>query len=281
MVRRRLAIGILTAAVLTLSACAKPESGTASSASEPTSTPRVVSGGVAANQVPPDSGDFAEYTAESSQEAKAAAMEWTALGKAKVIDLDPVVVNGNGIVLYRFDEDTADPSKSNCTGRCAERWLPVLIAPTGTIYLTDIPESAVGTVEREDGTLQVTLGGQPIYRYIEDERIGDRNGQGVDGAWFGVRPDGRKVTPRSSGADVSITLYSETDFDGDGQGTSGPGCQNLPDPGIASSLQLSGGEAELWSGEDCTGESTPVHGEVRDLSTIDFDNKVSSVKFGS
>jgi predicted lipoprotein with Yx(FWY)xxD motif len=292
MVRRRLAIVILTAAALTLAACARSESGTAapaSSASEPTSPtppagngsqPRVVAEPVAVNLVPPDSGDFAKYTADSSPETKAAAMQWTALGKAKVIDLDPVVVNANGMVLYRYDEDTATPSKSHCTDACAETWLPVLIAPNGTIYLTDVPKSSVGTVAREDGTLQVTLGGQPIYRYVEDETMGDRKGQGVDGAWSGVRPDGGKATPESSGADISITLYPEKDFAGDAQGTSGPGCQNLPEPGTFASLQLSGGSAELWSREDCTGKSTPVNSEVRDLSTIGVNDKVSSVKFG-
>jgi predicted lipoprotein with Yx(FWY)xxD motif len=231
--------------------------------------------------VPADSGDFARYTAESSPEVKAAAMRWVALGKAKVIDLDPVVVNANGMVLYRYDRDTAEPPKSNCTGTCTETWIPVLIAPEGTIYLTDIPRSSVGTVRRDDGTLQVTLGGQPIYRHVRDEKMGERNGQGVDDAWFGVRPDGGKVTPESSGADISISLYPEPNFEGDIQGTSGPGCQNLPDPGIASSLELSGGEATLWSGEDCTGESGPVRGEVEDLATVDFDDKAASVEFGS
>jgi predicted lipoprotein with Yx(FWY)xxD motif len=289
MVRRRLAIGILTTVVLALSACAEARSGTATSApsaNEPTSPtasskPRLVSERVAVNQVPPDSGDFARYTAESSQETKAAAMQWTALSRAKVVDLDPVVVNANGIVLYRSDEDTATPSKSHCTGSCARTWLPVLIAPNGTIYLTDVPKSAVGTVEREDGTLQVTLGGQPIYRYIEDEQMGDREGQGVDGAWFGVGPDGQKVTPESSGADISITVYAEKDFAGGGHGTSGPGCQNLSEPVVAASLQVSGGSAKIWTREDCAGESTTVSGDIADLSMIGFDDEVSSVEFGA
>jgi predicted lipoprotein with Yx(FWY)xxD motif len=284
MKHRHLAV-VLTAAVLTLTACAKTENGNAtappSSAAEAEAKPRLVSDGAPAGEMSADSGDFVKYTPESSPEEKAAAMEWVALGKAKIVDLDPVVVNGNGIVLYRYDEDTAEPSKSNCTGDCLETWIPVLIAPEGTIYLTDIPESEVGTVEREDGTLQVTLGGQPIYRHIRDTKIGERNGLGVDDAWFGVRPDGGKATPESSGADISISLYPEPNFEGDIQGTSGPGCQNLPDPGIASSLELSGGEATLWSEEDCEGESVAVKGKVEDLSTLDFDDKPASVEFGS
>jgi predicted lipoprotein with Yx(FWY)xxD motif len=284
--RKRLTV-VLAGAVLALSACAGSVQGTASG-SLPTSTsttadgakPKLVDGGVAVNEVPADSGDFAKYTADSPPATKTAAMRWTALGKAKIIDLDPVVVNANGMVLYRFNEDTASPSKSHCTGSCVETWLPVLIAPTGTIYFKDIPKSAIGTVEREDGTLQVTLGGQPIYRYAKDETVGDRNGQGVDDAWFGVRPDGGKATPEASGADISITLYPDKNLGGDSLSTSGPGCQNLSEPGVASSLEVSGGEATIWSGEDCTGESAAVKGKVDDLSTIDFDDKVASVKFG-
>lgn len=285
---RRLAIGVVMAAVLALSACAQAKGGTAtsaSSASEPTSaassTPKLVSHGVYANQVPSDSGDFAKYTADSSPEVKAAAMRWTSLSKAKVFDLDPVVVNGNGIVLYRSDEDTAAPSKSNCTDSCAQTWLPVLIAPNGTIYLTDVPKSAVGTVEREDGTLQVTLGGHPVYRNIEDENMGDQKGQGVDDVWFGVRPNGDKITPESGGADISINLFPEKNFDGGGRGTSGPGCQNLSEPVDAASVQVSGGSATLWTGEDCKGESTTVSGDIKDLSTIGFDDEVNSVEFGT
>lgn len=33
-----------------------------------------------------------------------------------------MVVDGKGFVLYRFDNDTAKPSKSNCYGTCATLW---------------------------------------------------------------------------------------------------------------------------------------------------------------
>jgi hypothetical protein len=51
-------------------------------------------------------------------------------------------------------------------------------------------------------------------------------------------------------------------------------------PGLASSLQLSGGPIKIWTGPDCTGLSTVVTGNVNDLSTIGFDKKIVSIRFG-
>ncbi|WP_245796262.1 CHRD domain-containing protein [Actinacidiphila alni] len=63
------------------------------------------------------------------------------------------------------------------------------------------------------------------------------------------------------------------------QGVSGEGCQNVGRPGIASALQVSQ-PVKIWSGRDCTGESKIVNGNILDLGTIGFDDKISSVFFG-
>jgi hypothetical protein len=60
----------------------------------------------------------------------------------------------------------------------------------------------------------------------------------------------------------------------------GPGCKNVEQPGLASSLQLSGGPVKIWTGSDCTGTSAVVTGDVADLSTIGFDKKITSIRFG-
>ncbi|MBR7678887.1 hypothetical protein KDA82_39280, partial [Streptomyces daliensis] len=101
--------------------------------------------------------------------------------------------------LYRFDKDTATPSKSNCEGECATTWPPVVVSPRGKIFIDGIDESAIGTVKRSDGTLQVTIGGWPVYRFSKDLRPGDTNGQGVGGTWFGVTPDGQKAGEPAGG----------------------------------------------------------------------------------
>jgi predicted lipoprotein with Yx(FWY)xxD motif len=111
------------------------------------------------------------------------------IGK-RVAKMGRVVTDEDGWVLYRFDKDTADPPTSNCSGICAQVWPPVLT--DGEPALTGIAEDRIGTITRQDGTRQVTLGGWPLYRYVGDRKPGQWKGQGVSGTWFVVAPDGKK-----------------------------------------------------------------------------------------
>jgi predicted lipoprotein with Yx(FWY)xxD motif len=103
------------------------------------------------------------------------------------------VTDGAGRTLYRFDKDTANPPKSNCNGSCATAWPPLLIKSPGRIFPSGIDPKTVGYVERADHTCQVTINGWPVYYFIADNKPGDINGQGVNGKWFAIRPDGGKT----------------------------------------------------------------------------------------
>lgn len=106
----------------------------------------------------------------------------------------PHLINVNQATLYRFDKDTADPSTSNCNDACAAKWPPVTIEEGGKVYLAGVDPENVGSVRRQDGNLQITVGGWPVYRFANDVKPGDLNGQGVDNTWFAVGPTGDKVT---------------------------------------------------------------------------------------
>ena len=101
-----------------------------------------------------------------------------------------VVTDTKGWVLYRFDKDKANPSKSNCVGDCAKLWPPLLA--DDTLELSGLSAAKVDTVERADGGLQVTIGGWPVYRYIGDKKPGTWKGQNVGGTWFVIDKDGKK-----------------------------------------------------------------------------------------
>ncbi|WP_089153855.1 hypothetical protein [Micromonospora sp. NBS 11-29] len=101
-----------------------------------------------------------------------------------------VVTDQDGWVLYRFDKDTANPPQSNCVGKCADVWPPALT--DGNPQLQGVSDDKVGTVTRQDGTRQITIGGWPVYRYIGDKKPGQWKGQGVGGTWFVVDPNGKK-----------------------------------------------------------------------------------------
>jgi predicted lipoprotein with Yx(FWY)xxD motif len=252
-------------------------------------TPAMVPGTAKSNNAPPSTGDWAAGNA-----AKDIKQKWVELRASKAGALDPVVVNGAGFVLYRFDKDTAKPSKSNCNGQCAETWPPVTVAPGGKVFLAGVKKSDVGVVKRDDGSLQVTVGGWPAYRFAKDVKPGDTNGQGVGGTWFGLQPNGSKAgggtaptaptsaTPPPAGPKAtSAVLFDDANFSDSGasQGVGGKGCQNLSRPGVTSSVAAAG-SLKLWTDKDCKGKSVIIDGDVTDLRAIDFDNKVASVFLG-
>lgn len=267
MIRNRIAAIAATAAAasLLLTACngAEESAGAAQSLA-------FTSGTAKQNNAAPKTGDW------STSPAKAA--KWVQLSAGQAGELNPVVVNGAGFTLYRFDNDTANPSKSTCDGDCATTWPPVVVRPGGKIFLDGVDKSAVGVVKRDDGRLQVTVGGWPVYRFSKDLKPGDTNGQGVGGTWFGVTPDGRKAG-QAAAAEGSVTLSDEPDFGDPSEGLAGTGCQNVGRDDSASSLQASG-TVRIWSEKDCEGESEVVEGNIADLNSIGFDNRISSVAFG-
>ncbi|MEU3841209.1 SCO0930 family lipoprotein [Streptomyces sp. NPDC028635] len=106
-------------------------------------------------------------------------------------ELGKVLTDASGRTLYRFDADTAEPSKSTCDGDCAKVWPPV---PADDVTAgTGIEPSELGEVTRADGTKQLTIGGWPAYRYAKDTKAGEVKGQGLKGKWFALAPDGKKA----------------------------------------------------------------------------------------
>ncbi|MCX4669182.1 hypothetical protein OG453_21325 [Streptomyces sp. NBC_01381] len=249
------------------------------------------SGTAAQNDAPKKTGDWANPPGKPA--TKPVQRKWVQLSAAKAGALDPVVVNGSGFTLYRFDKDTASPSKSTCNGACATTWPPVLVDPGSKIFVDGVRPSDVGVVKRDDGTRQVTVGGWPVYRFSKDLKPGDTNGQGVGGTWFGVQPGGQKSgvpadaapaeTPDAAQAAPasSAILFDDANFSDNGpaQGVAGAGCQNVARPEVTSSISVSG-SMKLWTGADCKGTSKVINGDVADLSSIGFDNKIRSVAFG-
>jgi predicted lipoprotein with Yx(FWY)xxD motif len=109
--------------------------------------------------------------------------------------LGPVVVDGSGWALYRFDKDAPDTGMSACNGQCAVTWPPAVVAgePTAAPGLA----GTLGTIVRADGARQLTLDGHPLYRYAGGHGAGDVSGDGVGGIWHVVRPT---ATPAAAAA---------------------------------------------------------------------------------
>lgn len=95
---------------------------------------------------------------------------------------------GATLYVYLLDE----PGSTACTGDCLSSWTPVIVKGTPKAG-TGVDAKTLGT-EKVDGVQQLTLGGQPAYTFVGDTASGDTNGQGVDGLWYTVAPDGSRIT---------------------------------------------------------------------------------------
>ncbi|ANN15939.1 hypothetical protein SD37_09985 [Amycolatopsis orientalis] len=300
--KRLVSISVLmTVGALSLAACGSPAPQPAPAPAAPVqaeeggSGPTLLAGTAKANNAEEKTGDWATGSDGTPNTAeRTTARKWVQLKATKAGDLSPVVVNGAGLTLYRFDKDTAKPSKSTCDGECAKTWPPVLVTAGSKVFLAGVKKSAVGTVRRSDGSLQVTIGGWPVYRFAKDTAPGDTKGQGVGGTWFGVAPDGRKAAgqgapagetppPASEGQKpaTSAVLFDAKDFSDNeaSQGVAGSGCKNVARVGVASSIAAAG-SLKIWSARDCKGKSLVIDGDVADLAGVGFDNAVASVFFG-
>jgi predicted lipoprotein with Yx(FWY)xxD motif len=120
--------------------------------------------------------------------------KWVQLTAITSMSLEkPYLVNINEAALYRFAKDSVDPSESNCDGDCATQWPPVTVKDGGAVFLDGVADDQVDAIRRSDGQIQLTVGGSPVYRFTGDSKPGDLKGQGVNGTWFAVGPDGEAV----------------------------------------------------------------------------------------
>ncbi len=171
---RRLSVPVVLLALsLVLSACA-PSSAYAGSASKP------AYGAPAATQ--------ASSAGSSSAAAMPSGPAHVAL--AKNDQFGSFLVDDKGMTLYLFTTDK--PNTSNCYGKCAQFWPPLLTsgAPVGGAGLD---ASKFGTTTRTDGTVQVTYNSWPLYYFAKDKKPGDTAGQKVQGTWFVVSPTGDAI----------------------------------------------------------------------------------------
>jgi predicted lipoprotein with Yx(FWY)xxD motif len=135
----------------------------------------------------------------SAPAPSAATARGSALDSTQSANLGPIVTNGQGRTLYRFDADSTNPPASHCTGQCATAWPPVLGDPA-SVSLAGVDKSLVGTVTRADGSKQLTLAGSPLYTYAGDQATGQTNGQGVEGTWWAITPQGAKAASAGGAA---------------------------------------------------------------------------------
>ncbi|GAB3441460.1 hypothetical protein [Actinophytocola sediminis] len=115
------------------------------------------------------------------------------LNAARIDGLGAVLTDQDGMTLYRFDQDSADPPTSECDASCTVTWQPLVAA--GDLVVAGLDRELAATMPRVDGDRQVTINGWPLYRFTGDRQPGDTLGHGVAGTWHAATPTGAKATP--------------------------------------------------------------------------------------
>jgi predicted lipoprotein with Yx(FWY)xxD motif len=111
--------------------------------------------------------------------------------------LGKIVTDDAGMTVYRLDSDPAKATKSSCVDDCAKVFPPVTLPADGTVDVAGIDPKLVGQLKRPDGTIQLTLAGRPLYRFVGDTAPGDAVGHGLTGA-SALTATGAKAVARTS-----------------------------------------------------------------------------------
>jgi len=118
-------------------------------------------------------------------------------------ELGPVLAGPTGMTLYQYSND--EPGVSNCVDQCAENWPPLTVESADDLIGGQNLPGEWGTIERTDGTLQVTYNGWPLYYWKDDAAIGDTTGEGVGDSWYTIAPE---TVTLSSSDDLGDFLVS-------------------------------------------------------------------------
>ncbi|MEU6063890.1 MULTISPECIES: SCO0930 family lipoprotein [Streptomyces] len=124
---------------------------------------------------------------------KATLSDLPGLSVRKDAKLGDIVVDKNGMTVYRFIKDKAWPkSVSNCTGACLQKW-PAVAEVSADDTKGVKKKGLMGFTRPDNGVKQMTVNCWPIYTFSGDKAPGDTNGQGVGGTWYAVSPEGKLV----------------------------------------------------------------------------------------
>jgi predicted lipoprotein with Yx(FWY)xxD motif len=112
--------------------------------------------------------------------------------------LGTFLVDGSGRTLYLFKKDTGPTSR--CTGACATDWPPTTSREKPEAE-GKAKASMLSRHKRAGGAKQVTYNGHPLYRFFQDTKAGQTNGEGLNafGAhWYVVSPAGKAIKPTAA-----------------------------------------------------------------------------------
>lgn len=201
----RISLALMSASILAVTGCSSPSAGPSTTPS-PNITESVM---VTPSESATGSGSSSpSASSDSSDDAIILSTAQTSLGE--------IIVGKDGMAVYYFTNDVKGSDTSKCTGQCIVNWPPV-ISESGNPKVKGIT-AEVDTIKFGEEQKHVTVNGMPVYYWIKDKAPGDVTGQGVQGVWYVIAPDGAMIKtpapaqssskPNAMGATFSLASMS-------------------------------------------------------------------------
>jgi predicted lipoprotein with Yx(FWY)xxD motif len=140
-----------------------------------------------------------------------------AIVKVANSDLGAILTDAGGRTLYAFTKDGKGTGRSACAGECIATW-PAVTASGTPLAGAGANATLLATIQRDDGTTQVSYNGWPLYLFGGDGQPGQTLGQGLNGVWFVVSPQGKLVR---GAAEAGSAGGGSTGSSGASEGASG------------------------------------------------------------
>lgn len=88
--------------------------------------------------------------------------------------LGEYLTSKDGITLYVSSDDGKGVSR--CVGSCAVSWPPYVVSSADLLKAEEKISGQIDAIQRDDGSLQVTYKGMPLYLWKGDRAQGDATG---------------------------------------------------------------------------------------------------------
>ncbi|MGY1616156.1 hypothetical protein ACI797_05370 [Geodermatophilus sp. SYSU D00691] len=168
------AAGLAGVACLLVAGCGgEPSSSAAGTTSPSTSSPTATSTTAAPSQTTPPPSPVAPGQVVTTGGSDYGTMLFDDVGQA----------------IYLFDRETT--STPDCYDDCAVDWPPVL-TDGPPVAAGEVRADLLGTTPREDGSVQVTYAGHPLYYYAHEDpgQVFCHDVEEYGGVWLVVTPAG-------------------------------------------------------------------------------------------
>ena len=93
----------------------------------------------------------------------------------------------DGKTLYVFANDSANSGKSTCNTGCVDSWPPFTAESLDEVKPDSGVTGKLALITRDDGTMQVSYNGKPLYYFAADKAAGDTNGASIP-KWSVAKP---------------------------------------------------------------------------------------------